>query len=85
VVINDSHITCVTVFPCETYPPLFVDTDTPLSGTIPRQQFETIAGWHAQFLNSAHGINQLEFPPGYLLNVMRKLPGKYRYSGFVSK
>jgi hypothetical protein len=88
-IVNDFHIPCMTVFPSETYPPLIVDADAPLSGTFTRQQFQSVAGRYAQFLDSAHGINELEFSPGYSLYVMGKLaneqPGKYRCRSFVLK
>lgn len=89
VVIDDLHVGGVAVVPLETYPPLIIDADAPLPGAVAAELFQPVAGRYAQFVNSAHGVDELEFASCRRLNVVRKSaneqPGKYRRRGFVSE
>jgi hypothetical protein len=41
-VINDFHVKCLAVFEAEAHPPLIVDTDAPLAGTISAQLLQPV-------------------------------------------
>src|SRR5574340_241014 len=88
-IVDDFDIVCVPIFPTETYPPLIVDADAPLPTAVAAQYLQAVSGWHAQFLDPPHGVEELELAPRHDLNLRRQpandLPGKYRRRGLVSE
>ena len=49
-VINDFNICGIAIIPIKADPPLAVDADAVLSGSIARKPFQSIGGWNKQIL-----------------------------------
>ena len=75
-VIGDLDIVGIAKFPAEADPPLVVDPDAPLAGTIAGKLFEPVAGGHAQEVESRGAVELLQPALGDALHVLRELCGK---------
>jgi len=52
VIINDLNIKCIAIFKAETYAPLVINADTPLTGTVMGQCFKSVGRRYAQIVET---------------------------------
>jgi hypothetical protein len=52
----------MTVLPSQRDPVLLVDSDAVPAGLVALQQFEPIAGWHSEIVESTRCVNQSQLP-----------------------
>lgn len=76
-IVEDLYLNRVTLLPTETYPPLVVHLDTPLSFSVSRQLFQLVAGRNREVLKSFRRIQNLKFPLHSALNIGRKSSGTF--------
>jgi hypothetical protein len=69
VVINDFHIFCTCIRPPKTDPPLIVDTNAVLTGSIALECFKVIAGWHPEIIKSTGDLELSKLTPRHLSDV----------------
>ena len=52
-VVDDFHVERITPVPNKTDPPLLIDTDTELTGTLPMKRFKVVSRWHAEVIQNS--------------------------------
>jgi hypothetical protein len=72
VVIGDFDIEGISLAPAEAEPPLIVDADAVLAGTIPPKCFQTIARRNSQEIEGCRCVQHVEFGNG----AMEKIGGE---------
>lgn len=73
-VVDDLDIMGVSRSPAETDPPLLVDTNAVLAGTIPLELLQTVSGRDPEIVEHRGRIEHPELPQSDLLNVGAQLP-----------
>ena len=76
VVVSDFRIEDIADFPTETYPPLIVDPDTPLTSPVAVELFQPVAGRNPDEVKCGSGVQLLEFALGNALDILRQPCGK---------
>lgn len=71
-IVYDLNLPGIVIGPAEANPPLIVDPDAHLAGSITLQDLQSISGGISQILQSCRGIQLAQGP---LMNFARKLPG----------
>jgi len=69
VVIYNFYIFCTLTYPVKAYPPLIVDANAVLTGTITPECFEMIAWRHLQVIESNRDIELAKFASRNLANI----------------
>lgn len=75
VVIDDTDLAAIAVFPDEAEPPLVVDADAVLSFPVSLQGFQPIGRRDAQIFEMLRVVQHTKFAPCDFLNVRRQSPG----------
>lgn len=75
----------VMLLPLETYAPLIVDADTPLTCPVAGEFFQPVGGWNSQISNGAGIVDHTQLSQSDLLNVMRQLPGRLALINLLSE
>jgi hypothetical protein len=75
-IIRNFNIVCISGFPSETYSPLVIDPDAVFSFAVPFQGFQSISGRNSQGIQIWCGIQNYEFSPCKMLNILRQFSGK---------
>jgi len=76
VVVSDFRIEDIAVCPTETYPPLIVDPNTPLTRPIAGELFQPVARRNPDEVKCGGGVQLLEFALGNALDILWQLGGK---------
>jgi hypothetical protein len=76
VVVDDLDVVRVPRSPAETDPPLLVDADTVLAGSIALQLLQPVAGWDPQVVQHHRSVQHPEFPQRDSLNIGAQLPNR---------
>lgn len=71
-VITDFDPLRVTIVPNKAYPPLLVDSDTPLPFSVSPQGFQPVVGWNTQILNTSGVVDHAQFAARYRLDLHRQ-------------
>jgi hypothetical protein len=72
-VIHDFHLLRISAAPNETNPPLVIDADAVLAGTIAFQGFQPVARRRKQISQHPRPVQVFQLAPGSVLNVRRQL------------
>jgi hypothetical protein len=76
-VIHDFHLLCVVITPDEANPPLVIDADAVLAGTVAFEDFQPVARRRKQIAQFPRPVQVFELAPGSVLNVRRQLAGAF--------
>jgi hypothetical protein len=72
-VVDDSDIFGTSVFPGETYPPLIIDADAELAGSIALQSFKPIARRNSNIRQSLALVEHAQLSERDILHIRRQL------------
>jgi hypothetical protein len=75
VIVDDLDVVGIAFPPPEADPPLIVDPDTVLTGSIAAKTFETVAGWHAKIVQLLGGVQHPKLSQGHPLDTRSESPG----------
>ena len=70
-IIHYLNIICITAFETEAYPPLIIDADAVLPGSVTRQFLQMIAGRDAESIHIYRGIYHIKLPQGNALKAFK--------------
>jgi len=76
-VINYLNIFIMSIHPTETNPKLIVDANAVLTGAVPFELLQTVAGRDAEVFELLRGINQREFAQHQTLELAGKATHKF--------
>ena len=62
-IVHDLNVMCLAIPPDEANPPLVIDPDAVLPGSIPLKRFEMVAGWNTKVVNLLGGMQVKQFAP----------------------
>ena len=68
-IISDFDVFCESIRPAKADPPLIIDANAILTGTIAFEGLKVIAGWNVQILKAISDFELPEFSPGNLGNI----------------
>ena len=76
-VIHDFNLLRVATAPDEANPPLIIDADAVLAGTVAFEGFQPVAWRRKQITQCPRPVQVFELAPGGVLNVRRQLAGAF--------
>src|SRR5579872_7468108 len=74
-VVHDFHLLRIATAPDEANPPLIIDSDAVLAGSVASQGFQPVAWRCKQIAQCPRPVQVFELAPGGVLNVRRQLAG----------
>jgi len=71
-IIDDLYIEGISIPPRKTYPPLIIDANTPLTGTIASKRLQAVAGRDSQEIKAGGSTEQFQFTLSQALHILRE-------------
>ncbi len=71
VVIDDLHVEGIALVPDKTDPPLVINANAVLTGTLPVKRFEAVGRRDAEVIQDSGIIEHTQFAPSHLLDIPR--------------